>query len=374
MPQMDPMTVLQNRWYNGLVAGLLGDPTLFQIIQPSPPLPHTDSGLWTAENLIPPSSLTFNTCLVGGEHFFDEYAAVVSQLEFPQSQFQQDIGTSVYEAWTEYVGQLPQPPTPDELPELFSEWASIHAPTIAPVGTSDLTELALISTGRQALDPYLGSSALPTNFVGTFAQMLQTIQQSSGMQISFSSNTSSDVSNTWTHGTDANFYGLWAGSSSHSRLTRAFAQSHITITAQFKGFLVWDSVPGAWYDSSILNIAYSNQSTPPWPENANPSWTDVFGPEGSMQQLIASLVVVDGMNITVTSDVTYSNIDQQTIRIKTSAGLWPFFIPSSHGTVTNSVSFESTSGMQIDTTTQPGNPIVIGANVLGIARYLGHAG
>lgn len=371
---LDAMTILQNRWYNGLVAGLGGNPATAQIIQPSSPMLQTDLGLWAYENRLPPASLTFNTNLYGGEQFFDEYAAVISELQFPQDSFRQDIGADVYQEWTAHVSQLQPPPTLDQLPGLFQEWAILFAPTVANVGTSDLVQMALINDAQQSLAPYEGPHAAPVDFNGSFAQLLQILQHSSRAQFSFdSSSSSSDVSNTWTSGVNTSFYGLWTGCNSTSRLSLRFARSKVTVTASTERYTVWRSVPGAWYNSSLLNNAYSNKSTPPWPANANPSWDDVFGPTGSMRQLIASLLVMDGLHIIVTSDVTYQEVDQQTILGHVSDGLWPFFIPSNDSVVTNTVTFGSTSGMHIETVTQPGNPIIIGANALGIAQYLGHA-
>jgi hypothetical protein len=49
------------------------------------------------------------------------------------------------------------------------------------------------------------------------------------------------------------------------------------------------------------------------------------------------------------------------------------YAPSGGGPVTNVVTFGQTDRMEIKTITQPGKAIVIGSNVLGIARYLGHA-
>src|SRR5215207_8933309 len=103
---LDPMTVLQNRWYNAFVAGLFADSSTAQIIQPAPPMARTDAALWTYENLIPPASLTFNTQLVSSAHFFNEYASVVEVLQWPQSSFEQDIGPSVYQQWTDHVHQM----------------------------------------------------------------------------------------------------------------------------------------------------------------------------------------------------------------------------------------------------------------------------
>ncbi|GCF10350.1 hypothetical protein [Dictyobacter arantiisoli] len=370
---LDPMTILQNCWYNGFIAGLQASPTTAQIIQPAPPMRQTNAGLWTYENTIPPASLTFNTDLYRSKQFFDNYASVIRQLQFPQDSFKQDIGVDAYQQWTRYVSQLQPSPTPDQIPAVFHDWAIQLAPAAAQVGTADLTQRALIEDAQHSLALYEGSNARPVDFDGSFTQLLQILQQSSSVQFSFDSSTSnSDVSDTWTGGVDTGIYGLWTGCGSTSPLSQQFARSKVTVTVHAKAYTIWRSIPGTWYNSSLLNNAYSNIFTPPWPANAHPNWNDVFAPTGSMHQLIASLLVMDGMHIIVTSNATYAGIDQQTILSNTSSGLWPFFIPNSSSIVTNTITFGSTSGMQIETVTQPGTPIAVGANVLDIAHYLGH--
>ena len=225
----------------------------------------------------------------------------------------------------------------------------------------------------QALQPYQGRDAKPVDFIGTYAELLQVLGNSSGNSLSFdSSKTSDDVGKTWTGGKDVDLHGLWAGSSPNDRLSRRFAESKVIVSARFKAYAVWTSTPGSWYNSGLFNTAYSNQTTPPWPQDADPTWEDVFGPGGSMLRFIASLVVVDGVSSTVTSDAIYNELDQQTIRNNASRGLWPFYTPTKSDTVTNAVTFDDASGMKIKTITQPGNPLVIGANVIGVAQYLGH--
>jgi hypothetical protein len=370
--RLDPMTELQNQWYNALVTGLLADPSVAQLIQPAPLLAPSDSSLWAYENLIPPASLTFNTQMTSSARFFREYASAVDGLKFPESAFEQDIGPIVYQQWTDHISQVHPPPAPGELPDLFFEWALLNAPEVAHIGASDLRWMYQISTAQEALKPYEDPNAKPADFSGTFEKLLQMLQASGSTQFSFdSSRATSDVSNSWTNGANTTFYGLWVGSNSTSMLSAKFARSKVTVTARLR-YTVWISVPGAWYSSFLLNLAYSNKSSPPWPQNESPTWDEIFGPQGSMQRLIGWLLVADGLDVTVESDAIYSDRDQRVITSNALNGLWPFFVPSSGGFATNSVTFDETGAMRIEFFTEPQNPIVIGANVLGIARYLGH--
>jgi hypothetical protein len=372
MPAPDPMTDLQNRWYNGLVGGLLADSSVAQLIQPAPLLEQADPNLWFYQNLIPPASLTFNTSTVHSARFFDEYAAVIQALQSPQAQFEQDIGASVYQQWTTYLNQIQPPPTEDQLPDLFFDWALIHAPAVANIGRADLNLALTFSTARDALNDYVGPNAKPVDFVGGFQDVVNTLQHVGSTQFTFdSSRASDDVSQTWTHGANMSFDGLWTGSSSNSQLSLKFARSKVTVDALLR-YTVWISTPGPWYSSFMLNLAYNNTSSPPWPQSGSPTWDEIFGAHGSMPRLIGALFVADSLDVTVRSDGVYSDLDQQAIIENASHGLWPFFVSDKGSLANNVVRFDNAGAMHADVTSAGGMPIVIGANVLDIARYLGH--
>jgi hypothetical protein len=372
MPAPDPMTDLQNRWYNGLVGGLLADSSVAQLIQPSPLLAQADPSLWFYQNLIPPASLTFNTSTVNSARFFDEYAAVIQALQLPQDQLEQDVGASVFQQWATHLNQIQPPPTADQLPDLFFDWALINAPAVANIGRSDLNLALTFSTARDALKDYVGPNSKPIDFVGGFQDVVSTLQQVGNTQFTFdSSEASDDVSQTWTHGANMSFGGLWTDNSSNSQLSLKFARSKVTVDALFR-HTVWISTPGPWYSSFMLNLAFSMNSSPPWPQPGSPTWDEIFGAHGSMQRLIGALLVADSLNVTVRSDAVYSDLDQQAIIENASHGLWPFFVPDEDSLANNVVRFDGAGTMRAEVTSAGGMPIVIGANVLGIPHYLGH--
>jgi hypothetical protein len=365
------MKALQNRWYNSLTEQLGLDRTMFQIGRPSSPITPSSLALWDYQNVIPPYSLTFDRTM-GVDSFFSEYVAFAGQMSLPAGILVQDIGRELHENWLAFVAQQ-IPPTPEnQLPALFLQWAMVYAPDKAQIGASDLSNMVLINAAKQALSPYLGPQATAPDFLGTYQQLLRTLGSSSGRSLFFNSGeTSSNVSDTWTGGKDSGLAGLWSGSSVASRLSLRFGQSLVTVKAQFKAFAVVPVTPGPWYNSAMFQVAYSNQTSPPWPPNPNPNWADLFGPEGSMLRLPTSLIAVDGMQATVTSHAGYSPADQETIRSNAAKGVWPFYGPDSAVTH-NSVTFDDQGIMSIMTTTQPEHPLFIGANVLSTPRYLGH--
>jgi hypothetical protein len=368
------MTILQNRWYTGLVSGLVLNPHLFQVLHPTPPILQNDTALWTLQNQLPPFTLTWNTWVYTTNQFLTEYATVVPQMQFPESTFEQDIGNDNYQAWTAHLKTITPPPPQHTLPTLFRAWALLHAPSVANQGTADLSRMVLIASAQAALTPYQGPNAKPVDFAETSAQLSWLLSQSppAGLTVD-SSTTSADVSDTWTQGVNPCFFGLWTGSWSSTPLSEKFATSHVQVDFTCAHRALLTSTPGAWYNSSLLHLAYSTNATPPWPASADPTWDEVFGPEGTMQRLITSLLIVDGITATVTSDAIFDTADRTSIQQNSQSGFWPLYCPSepTGGVVTNTVTFPQDT-LQIQTTTAPGNPIVIGANVLSIAQVLGH--
>lgn len=371
-----PMTLLQNRWYNGLLSGLGMSPQTFQILQPAAVIATSDSELWTIQNQVPPFTLTWNSWVYSSSRFFTEYAAVVPQMQFPENTFELDIGASTYQAWQRYLKKMSQPPQQKALPQIFREWALLNAPGVANKGASDLNRMVLIASARDAIRPYQGDNAKPVDFAETVSQLLAVLNQSSPAEFNVDLNTTSaDVGDTWTQGLDPCFFGLWTGSWCGRNFNRKFAASLVQVSCRFEHWTILTSTPGAWYNSWLLNLAYSSKTAPPWPDSPKPTWDEIFGPgKGSMQRLIASLLVVDEMSVTVTSDATFDVVDQASIRQNSKSGFWPFYCQSepSTGAVTNTVTFPHDT-LKIQTTTSANHPVIIGANVLDIAHYLGHA-
>jgi len=253
---------------------------------------------------------------------------------------------------------------------VFFRWASIYAPNVANIGQQDLAEAALFYNAQQALLPYMGPGGEPPDFKTTWAQLLATLAASPPLSWTFDSRTTSpDVASTWTGGLDSGFSGPYTGAYAYAPLSRYFGASHVTVTVQFSRFCLLVMPPGAWYNSSILNMAFSRSGTPPWSPNANPDWDDAFGPTGTLPRFLTSLAIADGATVSVTSDARYSQSAQKEMQSNMANGLWPLFFPSS-AVASNTVTFSGSMTMQI--AAKIGNPFVVGANVLSVASYLGH--
>lgn len=369
---LDAMTVLADELYNCLTTALGLSPASFQVSVPAAPLPASDEGLWASMNVLPPQSLTFDRDQ-GAAQLFPTYAAVVEQLEYAPS-LESVIGPTAYQAWVEYLATLDPQPTVCEQGQVFVSWANANGYSgVAMQGASNLNGECLFEGQQKAVAPYQGPKALPVDFVGGYDSLLRTVQASSGASVTFDSSTASgNVSGTWAKGQQLGVQGLWTGSDPRKFPSVRFASRRVQLTATLTHCTSWTATPGGWYSSSLLNTAYSSQATPPWPVGADPSWSDAFGPSGSLLWLLGSLVVADGLELVVTSQARFGATGQEVINAHVGQGMWPFYMPTGSA-VTNAVDFDSEGRMTITTQSAVGNPFVLGGNVLGVAQYLGHA-
>ena len=374
---------LQNGWYNGFLQGMGQSPNTFQIIQPAPPIASGDaanSTFWAYYNNLPPLSLTQQFAASGGNQFYNNYRALMSALVPSRSvNVEGDIGAANFKKWQHYILNLATMPTMNQLPTLFRNWAMIYAPNVANIGSSDYaailldpiataqTELTLIYTDANGLP-------LPFNWSLTYGDMVNQLTSANTRQFSFDSSTmNSNVSTSWTKGSNSGFFGLWGGSTTTSSISQQFASSHVTVNASFAHVLNFANTPGLWYYSSAMGLAFANKTGNPWSPQSSINWDNTFGSNGNMQRFASNLVIGSGMTITITSDATYSTLDQQTITSSGHAGFWPFYSGGSSSSSTNTATFDEQGHMTITTTSIPGVPVVLGVNVLPVSQFVGHS-
>ncbi|MDB5656958.1 MAG: hypothetical protein JWQ94_4571 [Tardiphaga sp.] len=363
------MRTLQNRWYNFLVGALSLDRSLFQVWLPAAPLAATDAALWNCENVVPPASLTFNRATSDIVRLSDQYATVQSQMETPTVSIAQAIGEANAKDWSDYLATQHPRPSDANLPALFQSWAARHAIGAMSAGVAFLSRAVLATPAAQA--PFVVGAAKVPAYRGSYAELLKLIAASPGAGGAFDSGkVSADVRETWA-GASHDVTGLWENSNS-APLHRKFAASAVTARVVFGARAQWAVIPAEWYDSAVLATAFSSAASPPWRPDATSSWSKLFAQGGSLRRAAASLVVVDSVDMTVTSDAEFDRAEQRLIAEHAPLGLWPLYAPVT-AAVDTVVSFGPADNMSIRIKTRSGHPVVLGANVLGIARYLGRA-
>lgn len=380
MPSPSPV-VLQNQWYNTIASAVAGNAD-FQIIQPNAPITSTatDDQIWQFFNNIPPAALNNEFVPSGGNQFYNDYTGVLSQLTSNALTNFQNVLGSYYPLWQRYLATVSPFPTLQQLPNVFYQWAIVNAPTVAGPGRAAYAA-ALLDPIFQAQTLAFNTQSFVNNtpnFSQGVLQLLQQVPNGSTISFTFDSNTaSSNVTSTWANGNSGAFFGIFGSSdSSSSQLTQTFANSRVTANVTLQKVITFTASPpgppNGWYSSAALGQAHAaSNGGAPWVSNANPSWASTFGPTGTMQQFVSSLIVVDGFSATITSYAQYSSSQQTQIQNQSSSGFWPFYWNSSSSGYSNSVSFNADSTLSYTMSSGLGNPMVIGAVVLPASQYFG---
>ncbi|RKG92473.1 hypothetical protein D7V97_40890 [Corallococcus sp. CA053C] len=371
----DAMNTLQDKWYNALVAGLGLNANTFQLLQSSAPLPFTSMGIWNIFNSIPPDSLTQVFSQSSFNSFYDTYRAVVMNLMPPDgAQFRQTLGDS-YPAWQ--AAQKALKPGTNVL-NAFNEWAQLNLDPGTATKASIQYQQLLNGTVGLAVKNVLNPAYIDANNGPIFSKTIQNLKdeltQAPQRTLSFDSSTaSSDVSHTWASGSISGAYDFFragAGGDFDQLNTKA-SSSKVTVQASFGRVLSFAAAPGGWYSSAALSLGYRTPDNTVWTPGQQPDWESTFGGNGNLKRLSTELVVVDGIDATITSSATFSSSEQQTITGSASAGFWPFFSASASGGQQTSVSFDSSGAMTLRISVPKGNPQVLGVNVLPIQQALG---
>jgi hypothetical protein len=262
-------------------------------------------------------------------------------------------------------------------PVAFRNWALYCEPcsAVATSGASALAAAMLdpVFAAQMNVLPYKPAGTNPVNFVPGYSQMLALLKKAPSRSFEVTeSSWQTDVSKTWTQGSDSGFFGLWGGSSSSSSISEKFASSGVSLKASFDNVLPFNATPGDWYSSAAFGLAYNNAGKAPWTAGNPINWDTTFGKNGNMQRFASTLLIVNKMDIAVNSMATYSEAEQTQIQHNQSAGLWPFYSSGSSGGSSTSASFDKSGHMTVRITSKANVPVVIGCIVLSAGKYLGH--
>jgi len=375
------VVTLQNQWYNTLATAVGGNAN-FQLVQPNNPIPPqaTNDQIWQYFNNLPPATLNFNLTLSGGNQFYSDYTAVLSQLSSNALTNFQNVLGSYYPLWQQYLATVTPFPSLQQLPNIFYNWALVNAPTVAGPGRSAY-QAALLDPIFQAQNLAFNTAGFVNNvpnFTQGVTQLFQQIPNGTAQSIQFdSASANSNVTSTWAQGNSGAFFGIFGESdSSSSQLSQQFASERVTASINFQKMITFvtdpPGAPNGWYSSGALHQALAaTGGGQPWRANANPNWAGTFGSGGNMQRFLGSLVIVDGINATITSQAQYSASQQTQIQQHSSSGLWPFYWSSSSSSFSQTVTFNSDSTMTYSVSSPIGSPVIIGGFVLPASQYLG---
>lgn len=393
-----PMQTLNAQWYNAIVTGLGLQASTFQLVQSSDPLGSTSEDLWKYFDSLPPASATnfFNPAQFTS--FAQIYGAVVGSLASSNTDALRQLLGDDYGKWVTY--RQANPPTGTQTPlSVFSTWAyktlDNATQAIATYQQLSLTIPAIASRMFAAAtplpDPLNPNPPAPVYAYGvTIAQMKAALLRAPSKTAQMDSGTTSaDLSQTWAAGSVGGEYGLFSGSASgdYSRLAQQFASSQVTVQASFTSQMQLAAGPLAqssmdpdlmdykpWYYYPALSLAYHSSDNRTWQAGAGATWENTFGPSGSLQRVCTGLIIVDGIDLTVTSRASFSQDDQAAFQAAAKAGFWPFATLAASGGSTQDVSFGSDGSVTVHMSMPAGNPQVLGVVVTPISALIANQG
>ncbi|MDR9403547.1 MAG: hypothetical protein RI580_08915 [Halothece sp. Uz-M2-17] len=375
----EAMKTLTQQWYNAITTQLNLSRNQFQIVQGNISLGATSQQLWSLMDSIPPYSITHNWTPGGINTFSSQYGTLISRLKDPSfGQFQRDMG-DYFTAWQTYlVANPPTDPTPQGLIKHFSGWAYANIPDPSTASTV-ISEYAAAMNGpiAQANEAYLAAGG--QTGIKAYTQSIEDVDTAavsapSGSVTLDSETSSSDVSQTWAKGATFGFYDVFfgEGDASYEQTTTVVTDAGLDITIKFDHVATIPIVPLSqgtkvagpttyqpWYVPAALTVGYSNNNNDTW-QIGSPDWNTFFGTNGTLPRVATSLIVVNGINITLTSKKAVSMSSQAEVKAAFEAGFFPFFGIDGKGGWSNSMIFNDNGTIVAHSTCSLGNPQILG--------------
>jgi len=375
---------LTAQWITALKAALNLDDN-FYLVQSNVPLGLTSEGLWRTLDAVPSATKVFNPD--GHNQFSAEYGSIINNLK-PQvpSTFNQILGDKLSD-WDMARPELVMKHDGDLL-AAFMEWANINLDSSKTTQAQTALQQSMNGDVPTAFRLWFGAGGPSSTkaYTVTRDEVDQKRQSASGNQVMFTSQQeSSDVEKIFVEADFGITYDVFSlsASGSYDKLTEQFTSAGVEVSAKFDHVLTLNPGPLAmessdaglsdqkpWYHGSALDLAFKNNNNDVW-NNTAPTWEDKFGDGGSLRRATSGLVIVDGIEITITSSASFSESEHQEIEAQAETGYWPFFQASGMGGWSHDVSRSDSGSITVTSTNKAGNPAILGAIVLPIEKFLG---
>jgi len=312
------------QWYNGFTTSMGQTTDNFQIFQPFVPLPKASGEikLPTYMNIIPKESLSYQ----GAD------------------------GLKFYGGFRDFLACLEPTRTNNLVAGLI-----LHPIAFAQVVMTDLYTKDDVPR--------------PATWKLNYEELIDLLRDAPSLEMDFSSeSSSSNIDRTWAKGKIGFKHSIFSGSASAEaeRISSKFASNSITITGKFDHLTLFRCLPGTWYSRDATDLAFLNREGRPWRNN---EWGDFFGESGQLKRFASNLLMCSGMDLTVKSNVMYSDSEQNTIKTKAKAGFWPFYVKS-EGDTTTTTNFDESGKLSMNIKSPSDLPLILGLNQMPLAQYI----
>ncbi|GAA0505887.1 hypothetical protein GCM10011581_31970 [Saccharopolyspora subtropica] len=372
---------LYQKWYNALTSQLNLDPRRFVLMQPGVALPSTSAELWQYFNVIPPASVVEESpghmSMSGYNQFLDNYRQVVNAL-LPQANINlQEVLGDWYSGWMDYKAANPKPANV-AWADYFYEWAIGNAPNVAARGRSAFLRLQndmVVKAQGDAFDASFLTHGVP-QFSLTIDAVKSQIRGGQSAAVVFDSDkVQRENAQNWAEmrvQTEALwFFEAARADASWQQLSAKASSAGISVDIKFANVITAPAMPGGWYHSSVLGLAFTHpKDNRVWDSNGEVSWDSTFGETGNMQRFLASVVVVDGIQMTVRTKATFSTEEQQKMRAEFHGGIWPFVGIDAAAGHNGDIKFDDDGSLVVTSAQNVGNPQILGGNIVSAEEML----
>lgn len=378
------MEQLTSQWYNAITSSLSLDTEHFQLAQASEPLLPDTADMWDRFDSVPPKSVAQKYDSSQINELQDEYRSLVYSLQ-PTGQdtenFRELLGDD-YHAWQKYKRNHVEEIGKNGIVSLFQTWATVYLdPAERSKAISYLRRMENDPVSKAQVnvqnpdyfttfEKYVGQKTLKVtepNFDKTFDDLKTAVKSGSPETFSFDSETaSSNISHTWADGELSGFFSSFFGGagSSYDEITEKFSDEQLTIDGRFSHVSQFSATPGDWFDASVLKHAFADKNGDIWAEK---KWDDYFGSDGSLERLLTTLVVVDGVHFKMESEAEFSEEEQERITGSIETGFWPFFSVTSSFEKDVTHTFDDSGRLTVEFGPTPtGRPQLLGVHVRSI--------
>ena len=389
----DAMNTLSAQWYNAITTGLGLSKKEFQLVQGADPIGTSSENLWDIFDSIPPDSATTFYDPAQVSSFHQAYAGIISAL-IPQGadQFAKDMGDYAT-SWDNYKKSLnPLPSGSLAWSKTFSNWANANLPqSIVPTVIGDydtmLDDPITVAANQLRDVRFAAENPKKYAYTTTYEQLQLALDSAAAKNVSLnSSTTSGDISKSWAHTEHSGVWDLFGsikGAVNTDTLTEKILTAGLTIVANFSKVVTLAAGPlkspssdsylqnfTPWFNSAALSEGYHTRNNTVWKSSDSITWESSFGGNGSLQRFTSALVIVDGIDIVMTSNAGLSSQEQSSFEASMEAGIFPFYEGDTSGGWVNHHHFDDHGNMTVTSSSPSGNPQILGVLVTSMQSVM----
>lgn len=366
-PNGEPSNI-SDGWHHTLVSSMALCADQFQLVYPALVITKNDEWLSMLDILPPETRHWYQEDRIYSS-FYGLYQEVIKTLPFPETAFQDLIGTSAFLHWNSYLLQQESRLPKTELPVVWMNWALIYAPDVANIGRSYLCkQIFAPQTQQNSLTDVDETARLPLYFP-FLTDINQILKDSPATHFYYNSpaGNNEDIKLLWNRSAQR-LNEHMVNHDAPEDINQKFAISNIKIKVRFDHFSIIPVTPGTWFDADLLDSLRHYNPSDQQKNIYEKLCRSFFGKNSTLNHIVSSVIFADGINLHLESDAPFTTSEQKIITSQNETGYWPLYLKADHRCCFNKVDFKS-GRLHITTSTSAHHPVRIGQQVQYFDKY-----